>query len=535
MRHVPPPGVALLGLLLAGCVVPLDPPPVGPADGAEPPRQGGVLRLASPDEPRTLDPAEGYDVVSWTFEQMLFDTLVDYDDGTRIVPELAESWEENPDGRRYAFRLRRGVRFPSGRPFTAADVKYSLERLLKPSIHSQGAEFFQEIAGARDYGAGHAAEVRGITTPAPDRVEFALETPDPLFLHKLAMPFASVVDREAVERVGDVGFKREPAGTGPFVFGEWVAWRRLRLDRNPHYFRPGLPYLDGVDLTIGVSDQLAWFKYQRGELDVAGIPSAEFNRVVADARYRPVLLERTTLRTQYLGLNCELPPFDQVAVRQAMNLAIDKERLLELIDGRGVVARSVLPPDMPGYDPSGPSYPHDPAAARARLGDAGLAAGLETTLWATRDDGSLRIAQSIQQDLRAVGVGLRIKPVDFPALIEAIRHPRQVPLFLLGWEADFPDASNFLTVLLHSRGRSANNNTFYADSEVDRLLDEAEPLVDPTRRIALFRAAEAEIMHDAPWVPLFHPVSFGVRHPRVRGYRLHPLRPARVEETWLAW
>jgi ABC-type transport system substrate-binding protein len=305
------------------------------------------------------------------------------------------------------------------------------------------------------------------------------------------------------------------------VVTEWVYGQRLRLARNPGYFRPGLPRLDGVELTIGVSDQLAWFKYQRGELDIAGIPSAEFARVRADGRYRPLVIERTTLRTQYLGLNCAMPPFDRVPV-------------LELLDGRGVAATTILPPDMPGYDPTQPGYGYDPEGARARLAEGGAAAGFMSTLWVTRDDGALRIAQSLQQDLRAVSIGLEIKPVDFPALIEAIRHPGQVPLFLLGWEADFPDASNFLTVLLHSRSRDANNNTFYANPAVDRLLDDAAPLVDPVRRLRLFHEAEALVLHDAAWVPLFHPVTFVVRHPRVRDYHLHPLRPARIEETWLA-
>src|SRR5262249_60614939 len=110
--------------------------------------------------------------------------------------------------------LRRAVRFTSGRPFTAADVKYSLERLLKPSIHSQGAEFFTGIEGATDYAAGRVGEVRGIRTAAPDRVEFALTTVDPLFLHKLTMPFAAVVDGEAVVRVGDKDSARHPAAPG---------------------------------------------------------------------------------------------------------------------------------------------------------------------------------------------------------------------------------------------------------------------------------------------------------------------------------
>ena len=108
-------------------------------------------------------------------------------------------------------------------------------------------------------------------------------------------------------------------------------------------------------------------------------------------------------------------------------------------------------------------------------------------------------------------------------------------LFLLGWEADFPDPSNFLTVLLHSRNVDTNNHTFYANPEVDRLLDAAEPLLEPARRFALFHQAEVLILRDAPWVPLFHPVSFAVRHPRVRAYELHPLRPSRVERAWLAW
>ncbi len=520
--------------LSSGCVVPLDPPPAGSADGGEPPRPGGVLRLGAPEDPRTLDPARGYDTVSWSFEQMLFDTLVGYDAGTDIVPELAVSWTTSPDGRLVSFTLRHDVHFASGRAFTAADVKYSLERLLKPAIHSQGAEFFQGLEGAADYVAGKASEVRGIRVVAPDRIDFALTAVDPLFLHKLTMPFAAVVDREEVERVGDDDFARHPAGTGAFVLEEWAYGQRLRLARNPHYFRDGLPYLDGVELTIGVSPQLAWLKYQRGEIDLAGVPSAEFRRVEADDRYRPLILSRTTLRTQYLGLNCAMAPFDRVAVRRAMNLAIDKQRLLELIDGQGVVANGILPLDMPGAEPV-PGYARDPAAARRYLEEAGLGGGLAVTLWASRDEGSMRLAQSIQQDLRRIGIQLDLKPVDFPALIEAVRHPGMVPLFLLGWEADFPDPSNFLTVLLHSRSRDTNNNTFYANPAVDRLLDEAEPLLEPARRFRLFHEAEALIMRDAPWVPLFHPAGSAVRNPRVRDYRLHPLRPSRLETVWLAW
>jgi ABC-type transport system substrate-binding protein len=522
-------------VLLAACALPLDPPPDGPPAGDGTPRRGGVLRLVAAEDPRTLDPARGYDSVSWTFEQMLFSTLVDYGEGTDLVPELAASWEEGADGRRFRFTLRRDVRFPSGRPFTASDVKYSLERLLAPGMHSQGAEFFQGLEGAPEFAAGRASDVAGIAVVAPDVVEFRLRAPDPLFLHKLAMPFASVVDRAAADGRTSEEFSRRPVGLGAFVLADWTYGQRIRFERNPAYFVPGLPYVDAVEVTIGVSDQLAWFQFQRGDVDLAGIPSAEFNRVVHDARYRPLLLERTTLRTYYIGLDCEVPPFDRPAVRRALNRAVDKSRIVDLLDGRAVVADGVLPPEMPGYARPRVRYPHDAAAARAELAAAGLGEGFQAVMWTIKEDTAQRIAQTVQRDLAAVGVDLRIKLVDFPALIEAVRVPRQVAVFFLGWEADFPDPSNFLTVLLHSRSRETNNNTAYANPEVDALLDAAEPVVDPVRRFALFRKAEELVLRDAPWIPLFHPVAVSIRNPRVRGFRLHPLRPARYETTWLAW
>jgi len=529
-------GVAglLVALALAsGCAVPLDPPPEGPAEGGGSPRAGGTFRLGFPEDPHTLDPALGYDTVSWWGEQMIFSTLVDYDDGTTIVPQLATGWELRDGGRRVAFTLRTDVRFSTGRAMTSADVQYSLERLLKPALHSPGAEFFTGIVGAEDYVAGKAPHVSGIEVPAPDRVEFALTAIDPLFLHKLTMPFTGVVDRETVERVGDQEFARHPVGTGPFAMGDWTFGQRLRFDRNPNYFRPGLPLLDHVEVTIGVSEQTAWFQYQRGDVDVAGIPSAEFARVIADPRYAPVIVRQTTLRTTYLGLNCEMAPFDRREVRQAVNLAVDKARIVDLADGRATIANGILPPDMPGFDPALQGFPHDPAAARAKLAEAGITGRIDTTFWVQRDDLPLRMAQSMQQDLRAVGIDVRLKPVDFPALIEGVRRHGIVPLFMLGWEADFPDPSNFLTVLLHSKSRGTNNNTFYSNPAVDALLDRADTLLDPPTRLRLFHEAEVQIVRDAPWVPLIYPTAVSVRHPRVRDYRLHPLRPTRLERVWL--
>src|SRR5262249_37086740 len=144
------------------------------------------------------------------------------------------------------------------------------------------------------------------------------------------------------------------------------------------------------------------------------------------------------------------------------------------------------------------------------------------------------LAQSIQQDLAEVQVMVQIKLIAWGPFLEAIRQPDLVPMFLLGWEADFPDPSNFLEVLLHSKSIGSNNNTNYSNAEVDALLDAAAHSVDAAARLRLLQNAELRALDDAPWILLYHPVSYDIVNPRVRDFQLHPLRPARFDHVWLA-
>jgi ABC-type transport system substrate-binding protein len=491
------------------------------------------LRLAGVDEVPTLDPALGYDTTSWFFEQMLFNTLLDYDDRGALIPELARSWVRSSDGLAYTFDLRDDVRFSNGRALLAADVKFSIERVLTPGTRSQGIEFFTRIAGATDFVAGRASEVRGLQVLGEHQLQIELERFDPLLLHKLALQFAAVVPREAVAEWGE-DFTRHPIGSGPFVLRQWSTGQRLLLARNPTYFMPGLPRLEGVARAVGLNDQLAWFKYEAGELDVTSIPPPEFPRVSRDPRYTPLLRKETSLRTQYLGLNCEIAPFTDVRVRRAVNHAINKRKLLRLINDRGVAAKGILPPNMPGYDPDVPGYDFDPARARALLAEAGYASGVQTTLWVRSDEDSRRLAQAIQQDLADVGIRAEIQPIAWGPFLQAVKTPSLVPMFLLGWEADFPDPSNFLEVLFHSKNRGSNNDAFFSNADVDALLDRAALTVEPAERLQLLRRAERVILAQAPWVPLYHPVAYEVVLPRVQNFRLNPLRPARLDDVWVS-
>lgn len=486
------------------------------------------LRMAGRDDVPTLDPAVGYDTSSWLFEDAVFNTLIDYDEGSELVGELAAEWRVSADGLDYEFELKPGVRFSNGRPLLAPDVKYSIERVLNPTTRSQGAEFFRGIAGAETCTAA-ACAVSGIRVAGNGRIGFRLARVDPLFLHKLAMQFAAVVPREEVERWGE-DFSHHAVGSGPFVLAGWDPGHRLRLVRNPGYHVPGIPRVAGIDYAMGVGEDLAWFRYQAGQLDVlTDIPPAEFPVVARSARYRPFLQRVISMSTMYLGMNCEMPPFTDPRVRQAMNYAVNKEKVLRLVNGRGVAARGIVPPGMPGYQDSLAGYPYDPGRARSLFEEAGLGAGFSTTLWVRLDDDALRLAQAVQQDLLAVGVRLEIRSLAWGPFLEKVKSGREAPLFYLGWQADFPDASNFLETLLHSKGRGSNNSTLFSDPQVDEWLDRAVDTAAPAVRLDLLQAAEGRAVALAPWVFLYHPVSYALVHPRVRAFRLHALRPPRLE------
>ncbi|HZP44823.1 MAG TPA: ABC transporter substrate-binding protein [Candidatus Binataceae bacterium] len=503
-------------------------------DALQLPPNARILHLASLDDIPTLDPAAGYDTASWTFEQMIFDTLVRYSDaGVDLVPDLATSWQESADARTFTFHLRRNATFTNGRAVTSADLRYEIERVLTPATRSKGIEYYRDIIGAEAFVAGRASTVSGIETPDPWTIIFHLAAADPIFLDKLAMPFAAAVPREAAQKWGD-DFSRHVIGSGPFMLRQWRSGQQIVLVRNPHYFDPSLPRLDAIVMQLGVDPELEWLKFQAGDLDISAIPPAEFPYVMKTPRLRNLTLHITTLSTDYLGMNCRMKPFDDVRVRQAFNYAIRKPKLIAILNGRGVAASGILPPGLPGYDPGIRGYPFDPAKARALLEAAGVGRNFAPTLWLRADQQEITLAESVQQDLAQVGVHLILKPVAWSALLEAIRQPHTVEFFSLGWEADFPDPQNFLEVLFARRQWGSNNDSFYANPRVDQLLDEAAPLSDRARRYALYDEAQQLILGDAPWVVLYYPVTYVIRQPWVHNYILNPLRPTRFDRVWLA-
>jgi len=495
--------------------------------GAETPKQGGSAIVAFNNELSTLDPQIGYDWQNWSVIKSIFDGLMDYKPGTtELEPDLAESYTISEDGQTYTFTLRDGIKFHNGRALTAGDIKYSIERAVNPATQGPGAGFFGSIKGYDEMvGDAKATELSGITTPDDRTVVIQLTRPDATFLHVMAINFSYAVPKEEVDKYG-ADFGRNPVGTGAFKLVEWVPGQKTELARFADYYRKGVPYLDSLTFEFGQDPTVNVLRLKKGEIDIAGdgIPPAQFNEAMNDPANKDLIAKGDQLQTGYITLNVTLPPLDNLKVRQAINMAVNKDRIVRIINNRGVPANQPLPPAMPGYDTSYQGYPFDPEAAKGLLAEAGFADGFSTELYAMNVDPNPRIAQAIQQDLAAIGIKAEIRSLAQAEVITA-GGAGQAPMIWSGgmaWIADFPDPSNFYGPILSCAGAAEGgwNWAKYCNEALDTRANQADAMVtaeqQPARNDA-WKSVYLDVMKDAPWVPIFNEQRFTYHTARLGG------------------
>jgi len=492
---------------------------------ADAPKQGGQATITFNNDLTTLDPQVGYDWQNWSVIKSIFDGLMDYKPGTtELEPDLAETYTVSDDGLTYTFKLRDGVKFHNGRPMTSADVKYSFERAVSPATQSPGGGYFGMIAGYDDVAGGKATTLSGIETPDDKTVIFKLTRPDATFLHLMAINFGYVVPKEEVEKAG-ADWGKKPVGTGAFKFVEWVPGQAIKLERNKDYFRAGVPYLDGVTFEFGQDPTVAVLRLKKGEIDIVGdgIPPAQFAELMADPASKPMIAEGDQLHTGYVTMNVTQPPFDNVKVRQAVNMAINKDRIVRLINNRAAPASQALPPAMPGYNPDNKGYAYDPEGAKKLLAEAGVGE-ISTELYVMNVDPNPRIAQAIQQDLAAVGIKAEIRSLAQAEVIAA-GGAGKAPMIWSGgmaWIADFPDPANFYYGILGCAGAVEGgwNWSRYCNKALDERATKADAMVKDDQkdaRIAEWKAIFDDVLKDAPWAPIFNEKRFTYHSERLGG------------------
>jgi oligopeptide transport system substrate-binding protein len=504
-----------------------------PLTGCYPGQAGeGVLNLWDTG-PLTLDPAISADMSSHTYVMQIFSGLVRLDQELNIVPDIAESLpEESPDGKTYTFHLRQGVKFHNGREVKAADFKYSWERACDPDIGSgTAATYLGDIVGAKDMLAGKTGEISGVEVLDYYTLRVTIDAPKAYFLDKLSYPTAFVVDRDNVES-GDEWW-REPNGTGPFKLREWKPGLRLILERSQVYYGEPAKLEQVVYLLSGVPMAL----YETGKIDVAPVYLAYIDEASDETNpLHQELAVTPELSLYYIGFNTAQPPFDDVNVRRAFCLAVDKERIGKVILKDMVnEAEGILPPGMPGYNEALEGLDYDVEKAKeliaaSKYGDVSNLPPITLTVDGYGNSIPSYLGAIIQEWQQNLGVEISVRQLETENFLYNLKQEKD-EMFTMGWIADYPDPHNFLDILFYT---GSENNIFeYSNPTLDALLDQAAIEQDRAVRLAMYQQAEQLVVDDAPCLPLFHDTNYILVKSYVKGYELSPLGIPDLSKVYL--
>jgi ABC-type transport system substrate-binding protein len=487
-------------------------------------RLPGHLYLRLNSNPTTLDPALITDVQGGGISAKLFNGLVRFNEKLDLVPDIARSWKLSGDDVTYTFLLRRDVLFSNGRKITAQDFKYSFERVLTPKTKAPLTWVLDRIEGANDFIAGKAGSVSGIRVVNDHTLKIKLTQPFGPFLSLLAMTTAYVVPREEVERLGQ-DFGTHPVGSGPYVLARWKHGQHLVFAVREDYFE-GKPKLNGIFYKIIPEDLTAVLEFETNRLDVLEIPSSEYQRYTNDPVWRDQVHGETGLNTYFVGLNCARPPFNDIRVRQAVNMAIDRDRVFNTVfEKRGVPAVGPIPPGLwrrsvSQEDRKG--YAYDPVRAKKLIREAG-AEGKTIKIYITLGPEVLDIISVVQSYFSQVGLKAEIIQLDWSAFKQAV-NKGEADAFWLSWWADYSDPENFLFPLFHSANvGSSGNRTRCLDPKLDRLIEKAQQTMNEKQRYGLYRQAEKRIIKNAPWIFMWHKADYFVIQPWVKNFKVYPI------------
>ncbi|HEY7394062.1 MAG TPA: ABC transporter substrate-binding protein [Gemmatimonadaceae bacterium] len=483
------------------------------APGAAPSRHE-IIDSRDQYDPRSLDPALSTDVPTGRAVGYLFDGLTRFEPDARVEPALAERWDVSPDGSTYTFHLRHGVTFHDGSPFSAKNVVSSWERALDPATKSGAAQFLFPIKGAREFNGGTAKTISGLTVRDDSTIVVTLTEPLAIFVKMLAMPVAAIVP----DRV-PANFGEHPVGTGPWKLVEWRHDDYLLFSKNPTYFA-GAPKVDTLRARIIAEPSTGVAEFESGNVDILQIPETEARDWLEDESRSPLLMSVPALQLVYIGINTTRGPLADRRVRQAINYAVDVERINErLISGRGTRAAGVIPPALPGYDSARKAYPYDSLKARQLLAEAGHPNGIDVELWTSTRPIFLRIAETVQAYLARAGIRAKIIQREAAAARGAARKG-ETDMILKDWYADYPDAEDFLYPLLASSSKGAGGNvSFYSNPVFDSIVTASRRELDELKRNAMYRQADSIAFGDAPMLFLYFYNDLYAVQPWLKGFR----------------
>jgi peptide/nickel transport system substrate-binding protein len=475
---------------------------------AEAQKRGGILTVGIDTGPLGWDPHMATAFSSWNHYELIYESLVRFNQKLDVEPSLAESWKQ-PDAQTYVFQLRKGVKFHNGREMTADDVKYSFERLRNPKT-SAYPSFYESL--------------RSVDALDKHTVKLTLSVPDASFLPYLAANrYSAIVPREVVEKHGDL--KSVAVGTGPFKLKRYVPGDVTEYERHTEYWDKDLPRVDGVIYRVMKDETSRLAGVRRGTLDIAWVKEPQVAELAAREKGLTVQTPPPARQSRF-WLQHDRFPFNTKKLRQAIAAAIDREAMIKtVVMGRGEVT-SAIPPSSAPYTLTKeevarlPFYRRDPELARKLLREAGHPNGFEfTVVTSDHSPDYMPIVQMMQSQLRDVGIKLVIQQVEWGIHLNRWQSGDFQGLMMGGVWAHDPDA--YIRPFFHSK--SKGNYGKYVNPEVDRLLDESRVTVDLTKRIEMWRRIQEIMADDIPiiWVLVQAPRHEIIRE-HVKGYDFMP-------------
>ena len=489
-------------------------------------RSGGVLRRLWSDPP-TLDPHLSGDTTSAGVVVEIYSGLVALNTDLQLVPDVADRWEISEDGMTYTFYIRDNARFHDGKPITASDFKWSLERAASPDTASPVADtYLSDIVGVDDVLEGEATDIVGVRVIDDRTLQIEIDAPKAYFLAKLTYPTAYVLDRENVEAGGD-GWTDAPNGSGPFKLAEYRVGERIVLERNENFYLEP-PHLDSVIMNLAGGQSMAM--YENDEIDITGVGLFELDRVLdpTEPLNKELVIAPPSFTTFYIGFNAAEPPFDDPKFRQALTHAVDKDLIAnEVLSTLVTPAYGVLPPGFPGYNADLVGLEYDPDLARQLLSeskypDAETRPRIVVTVPGTGGSIGLDMEVVIEMWRQELEVEVEIQQVEWATYLQDLNADKFQAFGGSGWQADYPDPQDFLDILFHTD--SKQNHTSYSNPELDAILEQARTEPDVERRVQLYHQAENLIVQDAPLLPLWYTgEQYVLIKDHIEDYRLTPM------------
>ncbi len=501
---------------------------------------------ASPATAKTLvhcseGSPEGFDAALYTAgttfdasSRTIYNKLVEFERGTtKIGPALAESWEVSDDGLEYTFKLRPGVKFHTTDFFTptrdvnADDVVFSFERQrLKDHAWNQ------YVGGASwEYFSGMSMPdlIKEIVKVDDLTVKFVLNRPEAPMIANLGMDFASILSAEYAAQLEAAGamenLNQQPVGTGPFKFVAYQKDAVIRYKAHDEYWEGRAP-IDDLVFAITTDASVRHQRLKAGECHFDPYPlPADLQAIEADPALK--LPSQEGLNVGYLAYNTKVAPFDDVNVRKALNMAINKNAIIDAVfQGAGKVASNPIPPTIWSYKADLADDAYDPDAAKKMLADAGVS-DLSMKIWAMPvqrpyNPNARRMAELIQADFAAIGVNVEIVSFEWGEYLKRSKDENRDGAVLLGWTGDNGDPDNFLAVLLGCDGVGGSNRAQWCNDEFEALIQKAKITSDPAERTKLYEDAQVVFKREAPWATIAHSVVFKAMRNEVENYKIDP-------------